>query len=61
MEGLRVSDNTVQLVNKDGAFRRLGELRMVLMVRAFGCPFQNFPFDDPGVGAVAAYRVDAAQ
>jgi hypothetical protein len=34
---------------------------MVLVVSAFGCPSEDFAFDDPGVGAVSAYRVDAAQ
>ena len=53
--------NTVQLVNKDLAFRRLGGLWMVLVVCAFGGPFENFALDDTGVGAGSAYRVDAAQ
>lgn len=34
---------------------------MVLVVSPFGCPFENFTFDDAGVGAESAYRVDAAQ
>jgi putative CocE/NonD family hydrolase len=41
--------NTVQLVNKDGAFRRLGGLWMALVVCAFGGPFEDFAFDDAGV------------
>ncbi|MFC9841708.1 hypothetical protein ACFVKB_49490, partial [Rhodococcus sp. NPDC127530] len=53
--------NTVQLVNKDGAFRRLSGLWMVLVVCAFGGPFEDFAFDDAGVGAVSACWVDAAQ
>lgn len=53
--------NTVQLVNKDGAFRRLGGLWMVLVVRAFGGPLEDFAFDDPWVGAVAACGIDSAQ
>ncbi|WP_373560150.1 hypothetical protein [Rhodococcus sp. ACS1] len=59
--GVGPNPNTVQLVNKDGAFRRLGGLWMVLMVCAFGCPLEDFAFDDPGVGAVAACGVDSAQ
>ncbi|MGW5153340.1 hypothetical protein, partial [Rhodococcus koreensis] len=46
--------NTVQLVNKDVAFRRLGGLWMVLVVRAFRGPFEDLAFDDAGVGAVSA-------
>ena len=34
---------------------------MVLVVPAFGCPFENFAFDDAGVGAESACWVDAAQ
>ncbi|MDT2006949.1 response regulator transcription factor [Rhodococcus opacus] len=47
--GMAFSRNTVQLVNKDGAFRRLGGLWMVLVVCAFGGPFEDFAFDDAGV------------
>ena len=43
------SANTVQLVNKDGALRWLGGLWMVLVVCAFGGPFEDFAFDDAGV------------
>ena len=41
--------NTVQLVNKDGALRWLGGLWMVLVVCAFGGPFEDFAFDDARV------------
>ncbi|MDJ0482786.1 hypothetical protein QNA17_13600, partial [Rhodococcus pyridinivorans] len=34
---------------------------MVLVVRAFRGPFEDLAFDDAGVGAVSAYRVDTAQ
>ena len=34
---------------------------MVLVVRAFRGPFEDFALDDAGVGAVSAYRVDTAQ
>ena len=44
-----LGSNTVQLVNEDGAFRRLGGLWMVLVVCAFGGPFEDFAFDDAGV------------
>ena len=33
---------------------------MVLVVRAFGGPFQNFAFDDARVGAKSACGVDSA-
>jgi len=36
-------------------------LWMMLVALPFGCPFENFAFDDAGVGAESAYRVDAAQ
>ena len=48
-DGVASNPNTVQLVNKDGAFRRLGGLWMVLVVCAFGGPFEDFAFDDAGV------------
>jgi hypothetical protein len=33
---------------------------MMLVVFPFGGPFEDFAFDDAGVGAVSACRVDAA-
>ena len=33
---------------------------MVLMARAFGSPFEDFAFDDVGVGAESACGVDPA-
>lgn len=51
--------NTVQLMNQDCAFWRLLGLWMVLMVAAFGGPFENFAFDDARVGAEAACGVDS--
>lgn len=52
--------NTVQLVDEDCAFGRLLWLRMVLVVKAFGGPFQDFAFDHARVGAEPACGVDSA-
>ncbi len=52
--------NTVQLVVEDCAFGRLLWLRMVLVVKAFGGPFQDFAFDHARVGAQPACGVDPA-
>ena len=55
-----LSLNTVQLVVEDCAFGRLLWLRMVLVVKAFGGPFQDFAFDHARVGAQPACGVDPA-
>jgi hypothetical protein len=34
---------------------------MMLVVSAFCCQFEDFAFDDAGVGAASACRVEAAQ
>jgi hypothetical protein len=52
--------NTVQLVDEDCAFGWLLWLRMVLVVKAFGGPFQDFAFDHARVGAQPACGVDPA-
>jgi len=56
----RVKGNTVQLVDEDCACGRLLGLRVVLVVKAFGGPFQDFAFDHAGVGAEPACGVDSA-
>ena len=56
----RAKANTVQLVVEDCAFGRLLWLRMVLVVKAFGGPFQDFAFDHARVGAQPACGVDPA-
>lgn len=55
-----VNFNTVQLVDEDCAFGWLLWLRMVLVVKAFGGPFQDFAFDHARVGAQPACGVDPA-
>jgi hypothetical protein len=57
---IEVKPNTVQLVDEDCAFGRLLWLRMVLVVKAFGGPFQDFAFDHARVGAEPACGVDSA-
>lgn len=46
-------------MDEDFAFWRLHGLRMVLVVAAFGSPFQNFAFDHARVGAEPACGVDS--
>ena len=57
---MKLKSNTVQLVSQYPAFRWSGRLRMVLVVRAFGGPFEDFAFDDPWVGSQTARGVDSA-
>jgi hypothetical protein len=57
---IRSKSNTVQLVDEDCAFGWLLWLRMVLVVKAFGGPFQDFAFDHARVGAQPACGVDPA-
>jgi len=56
----QLSLNTVQLVDKNCALRWFLGLRMVLVVTTFGGPFEDFAFDDAGVGALAACGIDPA-
>lgn len=58
--GAILAFNTVQLVDQDRAFWRFLGLRMVLVVRAFGGPFEHFAFDYAWVGAESTCGVDAA-
>ena len=60
LASIPLSLNTVQLVDEDCAFWRLLGLRMVLVVAAFGRPFENFAFDHARVGAEPACGVDSA-
>jgi hypothetical protein len=34
-------------------------LRPPEVVGAFGCPFEDFALDDPGVGAVPTFRIES--